>query len=106
MPYVQAGSSSRLVTLTASTSTQVCSLQPIHRRRTQLIITNSSTSGSVTLHKSEAAITTNLTGIVLQPNGMYGESTDGGYLCWQGPIQAYTTSGGTLSIVESFEDLI
>jgi hypothetical protein len=69
--------------------------------RQQFIITNTSAAQVVTIVKGSAAAIAGQ-GIILQPNGSYGESTDGGFVCWQGEMQAVATGAGTVSIVETF----
>jgi len=73
-------------------------------QRTQLIITNTSATATITLAKGENAAVANI-GIILRPGVSYYESTDGGYICWQGTIQAVGDASGTLSIVEGFKQV-
>lgn len=72
-------------------------------KRTQLIITNTSAAVVATITKGNVAAVAG-TGIVLQANGTYVESTDGGYTCWQGAVQVVGSGAGTISVVESFDD--
>jgi hypothetical protein len=69
--------------------------------RTQLIITNTSTTATATITKGETIAVAGQ-GVVLQPNQSYIEATDGGYICFQGEVQAVGSANGTLSITESF----
>lgn len=69
--------------------------------RTQIIITNTSSTAVITLNKSDYPAVANK-GIILQPNQAYIEATDGGFTCWQGQIQAIGNASGTLSIVQTF----
>jgi hypothetical protein len=87
---------------TSTTSTQAAPDRTGILKRTQLIITNTSAAAVVTIAKGNVAAIQNY-GIVLQPNGTYVEATDGGYICWQGPIQAVSNAAGSIAIVESFE---
>lgn len=71
-------------------------------RRAQFIITNTSAAAVATITKGDIPAIAN-TGIILQPNGSYLESTDSGFICWQGAIQAVGSAAGTLSVVETFQ---
>ena len=73
--------------------------------RTQLIITNtSSTATKATIAKGDQAAVS-LAGIVLGPSGTYVEATDGSYTCYQGPVQVVGDGSGTIAVVESFEEV-
>jgi len=72
-------------------------------RRTQLIITNTSTAAIVTLCKGDDQLAIAGAGIRLPPNGSYLESTDSGFQCWQGEIQAVADAAGTIAVVEQLE---
>ena len=96
------GSSSTAASITTSSS-QVLPRVLGSMKRTQLIITNTSLAAVATIMKTNVAVVANQ-GIVLQPNASYVESTDGGYECWQGQVQAVADAAGTLAIVESFVD--
>jgi len=77
---------------------------PKSTKRTQFIIINTSTTAKITIVKSDTAAVSGA-GIVLNPSGSFAESTDSGYKCYQGKMSAISdVAGGTLSIVESFED--
>ena len=72
-------------------------------RRTQFIIQNTGAT-TITLTKGMQTAVAG-TGIQLYPSGGYSESTDSGFTCWQGAIQAIGSgAGGTISITESWED--
>lgn len=75
------------------------------RKRTQLIIINTSASARITIVKNFGTAAAVLdAGIVLYAGGQpYGEFTDNGYECWQGPVQCIGSAAGQLSITESFE---
>ena len=76
---------------------------PIGHVRTQFIICNTSTTQKITIVKGKSSALVGK-GIVLNPSGSYAESTDGGYKCYQGAIQAIAdVDGGSISIVESQE---
>lgn len=76
---------------------------PINQRRSQFIICNTSTTQKITIAKKGTSAELGK-GIVLNPSGSYAESTDSGYKCYQGPVQAISdVAGGTVSITESFE---
>jgi hypothetical protein len=74
-------------------------------KRTQLVITNTSAASVATITKGNVVAVAGV-GIILQPNGTYIESTDGGYVCWQGPVQVVGNGAGTISVVESFTDVM
>jgi len=86
---------------TSSTSVEIAKNHSGVLKRTQLIIVNTSAAATLTITKGDTAAIAGA-GIVLPPNGVYAESTDGGYLCWQGAIQAVSNVAGSVSIVESF----
>ena len=72
--------------------------------RTQLVITNTSINGTTkfTMMKGDSVVTANQ-GIVIAAGSAYIESTDAGYLCWQGAVQLIgSDANGTVAIVESF----
>jgi len=72
-------------------------------KRTQIIIVNTSTTAKITLAKSGNAAVAGA-GIVLNPSGTYAESTDGGYKCYQGMINAISDiAGGTIAVTETLE---
>lgn len=97
------GSSNRNISLGATTSTEIIPAVSSQRVvRTQMIITNTSAAATVTIAKQSTAATANA-GIPLLPNGTYLEATDGGYICYQGAVQAYGTVAGSVAIVESFD---
>jgi hypothetical protein len=87
---------------TGATSTTILPERSGILKRTQLIITNTGAVAVTIVKGSNAAVLNQ--GIILQTNGVYLESTDGGYLCWQGEIQAISLANGSLSIVESFKE--
>ena len=95
------GSNNTTATLT-STSSQVLKGLSGSLKRTQLIITNVGSNVCTITKGVTPAVSSQ--GIVLNPNTIYCESTDGGYTCWQGELQGISASGTTLAIVESFED--
>lgn len=96
------GSNNFQITVNGS-SVQI--LKPItgELRRTQIIITNISTLGQkITIAKQENTAVAN-EGIVLNQGEHYVEATDGGYLCYQGSVQAIASAAaGALAITESF----
>jgi hypothetical protein len=73
-------------------------------KRTQILITNIGT-GVVTLVKASNVIAVANQGIILQPQGTYFESSETGFTCWQGAIQAVTTINGDVAIVEMLENV-
>jgi hypothetical protein len=56
----------------------------------------------VTIAKGDSAAIANQ-GIVLQPTGIYSESTSEGFKCWSGAVQAIGSGAGSVAIVESWE---
>jgi len=72
-------------------------------QRTQIILTNISTTGQkITIAKQDNAATA-YEGIVLNQGEHYVEASDGGYLCYQGAVQAIASAAaGSLAITESF----
>jgi hypothetical protein len=86
-----------------TTSTQVAAERVGSLIRKQIIIVNNSTAETVTIVFGDAAAVANQ-GIVLLPNGgAYSESTDSGFICWDGAIQAISTGSSNLSVVERFD---
>ena len=67
------------------------------------MITNTSAAAVVTIIKSDVPAVAAGSGIVLQPNGTYFESTNDKFTCWQGAVQAVSNVAGTVGITESFE---
>jgi len=68
--------------------------------RVQLVITNTSATQTITIAIGDFAAVAGV-GIKLPPNGVYAESTDNYFVCWQGNIQAISdAAGGTLGVVE------
>jgi len=91
---------SSTVTVSA-TSQQVCPQISGGFKRTQLMIFPLTAGVTVTIDKSDNAAVANQ-GIVLVANQPYVEATDGGYICWQGPVQCVASGAGSISVVESF----
>lgn len=92
-------------TLSGTSSEIVKAVSSKGLRRTQLIIINTSAAAVVTLRKGSLPVISKQ-GIILNGgiNAPYLESTDSGFTCWQGAVQAITDGGaGTASIVETFE---
>jgi len=87
---------------TSSTSTQACNRVMRGYKRTQLVITNTSTTATVTISKGLLAAIAGY-GIRLPPNGAYFESSDGSYTCWQDEIQVISDVAGTVAVVEQLE---
>jgi hypothetical protein len=87
-----------------ATSVQVAPTVNKSVKRSQLIITNTSAAAVATVVKGDLVAVSGV-GIILQPNGVYIEATDGGYTCYQGPIQCVGNGAGTVVIVETFEDI-
>ena len=85
----------------SSTSTQICEQASADNPRTQLIITPTTAGVTVTIAKGNVAAVS-LSGTVLLQNQPFVEATDGGYTCWQGPVQAVATGPGAVAITESF----
>ena len=71
-------------------------------RRSQFIITNTSAAAVVTIAKGEVSATAGA-GIRLSPGSSYLESTDSGFMCWQGAVQAVADAAGTIAVVQSFQ---
>jgi hypothetical protein len=95
------GTSSGTFTIGA-TSVEVAKNHTGILKRTQLIITNTSAAAIATIVKGDVAAVANA-GVVLQPNGVYVESTDGGYTCWQGAVQVVGSAAGSVAVVESWD---
>lgn len=95
------GTSNSTVTI-AATSTQAVKAVAGQLRRTSLIIVNTSGAAVVTIAKGDSAAVANI-GIVLQPTGLYVESTSEGFTCWQGAVQAIGTGAGSIAVVETWE---
>jgi hypothetical protein len=73
-------------------------------KRSQFIICNTSTTQKITIVKKALNAVAG-SGIVLNPSGSYGESTDSGFKCYQGAINSIAdVDGATATITESFED--
>lgn len=70
--------------------------------RTQLILVNTSALAVITIIKGDVAAVQGA-GIRLTPNGYYAESSDSGFTCWQGAIQAVSDVAGTVSVVQTLE---
>jgi hypothetical protein len=85
-----------------ATSSAILSERSGRLKRTQFIIINTSAAAVATITKGDQPAVAN-TGIILQPNASYLESTDSGFICWSGALQAIGTAAGTLSIVETFQ---
>lgn len=98
-----AQSSSQSSVTISATSVEAVPVRAGILKRTQLIVTNTSAAAVATITKGNVVAVSGV-GIQLQPNGTYVESTDGGYTCWQGPVQVVGTAAGTISVVESFDD--
>lgn len=75
-------------------------IAPLRKKRISIVIVNTGTS-SVTIAKGDIAAVAN-EGIVLQPNGVYADSSETGYECWQGPIQAIGST--TLAVAETVDE--
>jgi len=93
-------------TVNASASVSTTSAEILNKPnylRKALIVTNTSSSAVVTLAKGDVAAVAGA-GIRLQPNSSYIESTDSGFTCWQGAIQAVADGAGTVAIVETYEE--
>jgi hypothetical protein len=90
-------------TVTTSTaSTQACNKVMNGYRRSQLIITNTSTVAVLTISKGANAAVAGY-GIRIPPNGAYFESTDSGFQCWQDEIQVVADAAGSCAVVEQLE---
>ena len=87
------------------TSAQILPARSGALKRTQLIITSTSTGSIITIAKGNSPAIS-LQGITLRGDILQGyiESTDSGFTCWQGAIQAIADVAGNLSIVETFEE--
>lgn len=84
-------------------SAQLMPMRSFGLVRTQIVITNVSASNTITLTKGDVVAVANQ-GIVLLPYMSYIESSDGGYTCWQGPMQCVASAATTsVSVVEAFE---
>jgi hypothetical protein len=94
---------SRNATVSVSTTSgQITQAITGNMMRTQLIITNTSTTAVVTIAKGDQVAIAGQ-GVVLQPKSTYVEATDGGYYCYQGTVQAICDAGtGSVAVVESF----
>lgn len=90
------------VFVTSATSAQALPARFGALKRTQFIIINTSAAVATITKGDNPAIANQ--GIVLQQNAYYLEGTDGGFVCWQGAIQAIATGAGTLSVVETFQE--
>jgi len=86
----------------SATSTQVLPAVTGAMQRSQFIITNTSAAAIVTIAKGEVSATAGA-GIRLSPGSSYLESTDSGFKCWQGAVQAVADAAGTIAIVQSFQ---
>lgn len=92
----------QLVAITTSSS-QISSEPTGELERTMLIITNTDTANSATVAMTSDSAATASAGIILGPGASYTESTDSGFTCWDGAIQAIgNTAGLNLAIVERF----
>lgn len=104
MAYAKQYSSTSAPTVGA-TSVQVLPERTGKLVRTQLIITNTTSSPNTTYFtvvKGDTSATLGR-GIILSVGAAYLEGSDGGYLCWQGPVQVIgSDANGTISVVESF----
>lgn len=98
--YAAQTSSNSSVTISASSGI-VTSARTGSLVRQQLLIVNTSAAAVVTITKGDVAAISG-SGIILQPNGAYIESTDGGFVCWQGAVQGIGTGAGSVSVVETF----
>lgn len=90
----------------SSMSTSMTSAEAITKyayKRSQFVITNTSVAAVVTISKGDVAVVAGA-GIVLQPKQSYLESTDSGFECWQGAVQAVSDVAGTIAIVETFRE--
>ncbi len=85
-----------------ATTTRACMAVMVGYKRTQLIITNTSAAAVATIVKGNQAAVANA-GIRLPPNGSYLESTDSGFMCWQGEVQVIADAAGTVAVVETLE---
>lgn len=88
----------------STTSTPVSTSTSGALRRQMLLITNTSATAVVTIVKGDVLAVAGA-GIRLLPSASYVESTDSGFTCWQGAIQAVADAAGTIAIVEQFDQL-
>lgn len=95
-------SPSDVKTISTSSSQIIDPLNGTSFKRTQVIFINTSASAIITLNKGDSPAIAG-SGIILQPNGSYSESSDSAFKCWQGAWQAIGNGAGTLSIVEQKE---
>ena len=72
-------------------------------KRTQLCITNTSAAAVVTICKGDEQLAVAGAGVRIPPNGAYFESSDSGFTCWQGEVQAIADAVGTVAVVEQLE---
>jgi len=86
----------------AVTSTNIVPATSTTMIRTMLCITNTSPASIITVSKGDNPAVADQ-GIRLLPNGSYVESSDSGFMCWQGSIQGIADVAGTVAIVEQFE---
>jgi len=94
----------RNASVTISTSNAIAAKKvQIGYKRTQLIVTNTSAAAVVTLCKADDQLAVAGAGIRLPPNGSYLESSDSGFTCWQGEVQAIADAAGTIAVVEQLE---
>jgi hypothetical protein len=87
---------------TSTTSIQACNKVMNGYRRSQVIITNTSTTAVITISKGIVAAVAG-SGIRIPPNGAYFESTDSGFMCWQDEIQVVSDVAGSCAVVEQLE---
>lgn len=85
----------------SGTSVPIMSLVPSGAIRTQFAIIPLSAGVTVTIAKGDQAAVANA-GIVLIQNQPYVEATDGGYICWQGPVQIVASGAGSVAVMESW----
>ena len=98
-PYQDSASTAPSITTTSST---ILRDRSGGLKRSQLVITNTSAATRITISKGDV-VAVDGQGITLAAGASYYESTDGGYTCWQGAVQAVGNGNGTLAVVESFE---
>jgi hypothetical protein len=73
--------------------------------RLQLIITNTSATQTITIALGDLPAVAGA-GIRLPPNGVYAESTDNKFDCWQDNINAISDAAlGTLAVVERMREV-
>lgn len=88
----------------AATSTKIFEAQMKPIRRMQFQIVNTDASATVWVLKGPGTAAVNV-GTPLAPNGGFMiESSDSGFQCWQGEIQAISTGATNISISEMTED--